>query len=78
MNDMTQSGHETWLSAGDRQVPTQICTFGPCSKVHSLFIFPNPGALNYCMHTFPEKHVGVTMVYYILVCIWIWDLRPSV
>ena len=35
---------------------------GRCSKVQVSFVIPDPGALNYCMHTFPETNAGFTMV----------------
>ena len=29
---------------------------GKFSEIHVLFVLPDPGALNYCMHTFPETN----------------------
>ena len=50
---------------------------GRCSKVHGSHALPDPGALNSCVHTFVENNAGGTLVQHMILCIWIWDLRPS-
>ena len=48
-------------------------------KSSYLFNFlPDPGALNYCMHTCPDNNDGFVLVSRIDLYIWIWDLRPSI
>ena len=38
---------------------------GQMLKVQVTSVLPGPGALNQCMHTIPEKSVGL---------LWIWDM----
>ena len=53
--------------------------YGRFSKVHVSKSFSDPGALNCCMHTFPEINYGCAMVSHMIPCVWIiWDLRPSI
>ena len=46
----------------------QVTTRTMCSPVtvgfqeFMLFVLPDPGALNSCMHTIPEKHVGFALI----------------
>ena len=47
-------------------------------KIHVLNVLPDLGALNYCMHKCPENKCGVAMVWRMIPCIWIWDVRPSI
>ena len=57
---------------------TPACMCGLFSKVHVLCFLPDPGAFTSCMHTFPEINHGFAMVWHMIMCIWIWDLRPSI
>ena len=43
--------------------PVLLTRYGRSSKVHVLNVLPDPGALNLCMHTLPEKHVGLLWIY---------------
>ena len=36
--------------------------YGRSSELHVFFVFPDPGVLNSCMHTFPATNDGLTMV----------------
>ena len=51
---------------------------GQFLNIQVFHFLPDPGAFNSCMHTFPENNAGSTMVYNMILRIWIWDLRPSI
>ena len=36
------------------------------------------GFFNSCMYAFPEKNDGFAILWHMILCIWIWDLRPSI
>ena len=40
-------------------------TMASFSNVQVLNIIPDPGALNSCMHIFPEKTYGLPWIYYV-------------
>ena len=48
------------------------------SNVHVLCIIPDPEVLNSRMRACPETNIGFTMVYHIVLCTWMLDLRPSI
>ena len=69
------SYHNDLLLCGS---PLNAWSHGRFSEVHACIFLPDPGALNSCMHTFPKKNVGFTVVQHIITCIWIWELKPSI
>ena len=64
------------LKASEEDVQTAV-SYSRFSKVHTLDVLPDPGALNSCMHTSPEDKYGFTLLQRVIQCIWIWGLRPS-
>ena len=72
----TGKGDLTRLSGGGNS----LCSKDTVGFLKFMFlnVLPDPGALYSCMHTFPKKNHEFTMVWHIILCIWIWDLRPSI
>ena len=62
---------------GNLQSSLNVPTVG-FQKFMFVYCLPDRGALNSCMHTFPEANVGFIRVLHITLCIWTWDLRPSI
>ena len=58
--------------------PTTSCRY-KSSHAHDMIIRRAAGVTvnNYSIHTFPQRNYGLTMGYRIILCIWIWDSRPS-